>query len=310
MPATLLLKFTPMLKLSHKGLNYFNTAVQLGTVRAAADQLNVAPSAVSRQISQLEAQLGSQLMERGRRGVKLTEAGRLLQEYVLQTQALEQTCVAAMEDLHGLQAGHVDLAVGEGFVNSLVGEALPSLQEAYPKISYQLHFAGTNEVIRQVELDEVHMGLVFHPPRHPRIRSHHVSRQPLLCVMAPDHPLAARSNLVVSDMLDYPLALQTDSFGIRQLLAMAEFEQRVQLQPQLVTNSIAALKQFARSQQGMTVLPEFVVRQEVQMGLLACVPIDHALLQNGEVHLVTRQSRRLLGAPQLMLQHLRWWLSQ
>ena len=153
-----------MLKLSHKGLNYFNTAVQLGTVRAAADQLNVAPSAVSRQISQLEAQLGSQLMERGRRGVKLTEAGRLLQEYVLQTQALEQTCVAAMEDLHGLQAGHVDLAVGEGFVNSLVGEALPSLQEACPKISYQLHFAGTNEVIRQVELDEVHMGLVFHPP--------------------------------------------------------------------------------------------------------------------------------------------------
>lgn len=77
-----------MLKLSHKGLNYFNTAVQLGTVRAAADQLNVAPSAVSRQISQLEAQLGSQLVERGRRGVKLTETGHLLQEYVQQTQAL------------------------------------------------------------------------------------------------------------------------------------------------------------------------------------------------------------------------------
>ncbi|HCH23641.1 MAG TPA: LysR family transcriptional regulator [Oceanospirillaceae bacterium] len=299
-----------MLKLSHKGLNYFNTAVQLGTVRAAADQLNVAPSAVSRQISKLEAQLGNQLVERGRRGVKLTEAGCVLQEYVQQTQALEQTCVAALEDLHGLQAGHVDLAVGEGFVNSLVGEALPSLQQAYPQVSYQLHFAGTNEVIRQVELDEVHMGLVFHPPRHPRISSHHVSRQPLQCVMAPDHPLASHANLAVSDMLDYPLALQTDNFGIRQLLAMAEFEQRIQLQPQLVTNAIAALKQFAQSQQGMTVLPEFVVRQEVQMGLLACVPIDHALLQNGEVHLVTRQSRRLLGAPQLMLQHLRWWLAQ
>jgi len=299
-----------MLKLSHKGLNYFNTAVQLGTVRAAADQLNVAPSAVSRQISKLEAQLGNQLVERGRRGVKLTEAGCVLQEYVQQTQALEQTCVAALEDLHGLQAGHVDLAVGEGFVNSLVGEALPSLQQAYPQVTYKLHFAGTNEVIRQVELDEVHMGLVFHPPRHPRISSHHVSRQPLQCVMAPDHPLASHANLAVSDMLDYPLALQTDNFGIRQLLAMAEFEQRIQLQPQLVTNAIAALKQFAQSQQGMTVLPEFVVRQEVQMGLLACVPIDHALLQNGEVHLVTRQSRRLLGAPQLMLQHLRWWLAQ
>jgi DNA-binding transcriptional LysR family regulator len=299
-----------MLKLNHKGLNYFNTAVQLGTVRAAADQLNVAPSAISRQISALESQLGSQIMERGRRGVKLTEAGRLLQEYVQQTQALEQTCVAAMEDLHGLQAGHVDLAVGEGFVNSLVGEALPALQEAYPQVSYQLHFAGTNEVIRQVELDEVHMGLVFHPPRHPRITSHHVASQPLLAVMAPDHPLASQSSLNMVDLLNYPLALQTDNFGIRQLLAMVEFEQRIQLQPQLVTNSIAALKQFARAQQGMTVLPEFVVRQEVQMGLLACVPINHTLLQNGEVHLVTRQGRRLLGAPQLMLQHLRWWLGQ
>ncbi len=299
-----------MLKLSHKGLNYFSVAVQEGTVRAAADQLNIAPSAVSRKITQLEQQLGSQLVERGRRGVKLTEAGQLLMDYVQQNQALQQTCVSALEDLHGLETGQVDLAVGEGFVNGLVGEALPPLQQEYPQLHYQLHFAGTNEVIRQVELDEVHMGLVFHPPQHPRISSHAVAKQPLMAVMTPDHPLSGAATLAIGEVQAYPLALQTDAFGIRQLLALVEFEQRINLQPQLVTNSIAALKQFARHQQGVTVLPEFVVRQEVQQGLLTCVPLQHSLLQNGEIHLITRQGRRLLGAPQVMLQHLRWWLTR
>ena len=299
-----------MLKLSHKGLNYFSVAVQTGTVRAAADQLNVAPSAVSRKITQLEERLGSQLVERGRRGVKLTEAGQLLMDYVQQNQALQQTCVSALEDLHGLETGQVDLAVGEGFVNSLVGEALPPLQEEYPQLKSQLHFAGTNEVIRQVELDEVHMGLVFHPPQHPRISSHAVAKQPLMAVLAPDHPLANKSALTMQDIQAYPLALQTDSFGIRQLLALVEFEQRISLEPRLVTNSIAALKQFARHQEAITVLPEFVVRQEVQQGVLKCVPLHHSLLQNGEIHLITRQGRRLLGAPLVTLQHLRWWMSR
>ena len=63
-----------------KQIQSFKTAVLAGTIRSAADQLGLEPSTVSRNISSLEKQMATALIERGRRGVKPTEAGVLLME--------------------------------------------------------------------------------------------------------------------------------------------------------------------------------------------------------------------------------------
>ena len=82
-------------------ISHFHEAARLGSVRAAADFLNVAPSAVSRQITQLEHELGMPLLERHRRGVKPTEAGERVLEYYRQRLAQQEGSARVVAVIEG-----------------------------------------------------------------------------------------------------------------------------------------------------------------------------------------------------------------
>ncbi|MEO1872882.1 MAG: LysR family transcriptional regulator, partial [Cobetia sp.] len=170
-------------------ISHFHEAARLGSVRAAADFLNVAPSAVSRQITQLEHELGMPLLERHRRGVKPTEAGERVLEYYRQRLAQQEVLLESLQSLKGLQSGSLVLAIGEGFIAGLAGP-LSRFSARYPGIELKVNLCGTNEVIRQVVEDEAHLGLVFHPTRDPKIRTHVSRPQPVCAVVNPQHALA------------------------------------------------------------------------------------------------------------------------
>jgi len=298
-----------MKEINGKRLSYLYEAVTMGTIRAAADKLNIAPSAISRQISLLEEELACILIERHRKGVTLTEAGSILLQFYRESLSAEEACVSKLQALLGLQRGHIKLAVGDGFVGDLMLGPLPEFARLYPALTLSISTGGSNEVIRQVEEDEAHIGLVFHPSSHPRIRSQVVSCQPICIVISPDHPLASRKKPVqLKELLEYPVGLAESHFGVRQLLAMAEFQQKIRFNPILITNSVAVLKNFARSNMGLTFLPYFVVSKEVKDGHLITIPIDNSLLASSEAHIVTRLGRHLSQGPHELLQHLKSWM--
>lgn len=298
-----------MKEINKKRVVYLYEAVRMGTVRGAADKLNVAPSAVSRQISLLEDELASTLIERHRKGVTPTDAGNIVLKYYRELLSCEETCVARLQSLQGLRRGHIKLAVGEGFVGDLMAGPLPEFNRLYPDLTLSISVGGTNEVSRQIEEDEAHIGLLFHPGSHTRIRSQLISCQPICIIVSPKHPLAKRQSPVkLEELLDYSVALLESRFGVRQLLAMAEFQQRIRFQPTLTTDSIPVLKHFARSNMGFTLLPEFVVSREVEDKQLIAIPVEDAMLASGEAHIVTRLGRQISEGPNKLLQHLMLWM--
>lgn len=298
-----------MTEINGKRLSYLYEAVTMGTIRAAADKLNIAPSAVSRQISLLEEELACILIERHRKGVAPTEAGSIILQFYRESLSAEETCVSKLQALVGLQRGHIKLAVGEGFVGDLMLGPLPEFARLYPALTFSISIGGSNEVIRQVEEDEAHIGLLFHPSSHPRIRSQVVSCQPICIIVSPDHPLANRNKPVpLKELLEYPVGLTESRFGVRQLLAMAELQQKVRFNPILTTDSFAVLKNFALSNMGFTFLPNFVVSKELKDGDLIAIPVDNTLLTSSEAHVVTRLGRHLPQGPHELLQHLKSWM--
>lgn len=298
-----------MTEINGKRLYYLYEAVTMGTIRAAADKLNIAPSAISRQISLLEEELACTLIERHRKGITPTEAGSIVLQFYRESVSAEEACISKLQALSGLQLGHIKLAVGDGFVGDLMLGPLPKFSRLYPELTFSISVGGSNEVIRQVEEDEAHIGLLFHPSSHPRIRSQAVSYQPICIIVAPNHPLANRNEPVqLKELLEYPVGLAESRFGVRQLLAMAEFQQKVRFNPILTTDSVAVLKDFARSNMGFTFLPYFVVSKEVKDGHLLAIPIDNTLLASGEAHIVTRLGRHLSQGPHELLQHLKSWM--
>lgn len=289
-------------------LPYLFEAVQCGTVRAAADRLDIAPSAVSRQIALLEAELALPLIERHKRGVHLTQAGRLLMEYYREQRAHQEDLLAKLQEVRGLRRGHIRLAVGEGFVSDLMGAPLQYFCKRYPDITLTLDLAGTNEVMRLVAEDDADIGLVYNPPAEPKIVSRAQMRQPGHAIVAPDSSLVGQLNekgaLRLDALYDVPLALMHGAYGTRQLMELAEQSEKHRLAPTVTTNSISVLKHFVRAGLGATFLPAFAVSQEIEAGVLRALPVDHPILNRAEAHLVTRAGRRLSGAANRLLTHL------
>ncbi|VVE43858.1 LysR family transcriptional regulator [Pandoraea pneumonica] len=292
-------------------LPYLFEAVQCGTIRAAADRLDIAPSAVSRQIALLEAELALPLIERHKRGVHLTQAGRLLMEYYREQRAHQEDLLAKLQEVRGLRRGHIRLAVGEGFVSDLMGAPLRYFCKRYPDITLTLDLAGTNEVMRAVAEDDADIGLVYNPPAEPKIVSRAQMRQPVHAIVAPDSPLRARlaaspagTALKLDDLYDTPLALMHGAYGTRQLMELAEQAEKHRLVATVTTNSISVLKHFVRGGLGATFLPAFAISQEIEAGVLCALPVDHPILASAEAHLITRAGRRLSGAANRLLTHL------
>jgi DNA-binding transcriptional LysR family regulator len=279
-------------------LRYLYEAAKLGSMRAAADNLGVAVSSVSRQISQLEADVGMALIEHGRRNIKLTESGMLLIEYYSEQLRLNEAFDAKLSDLKGLRTGRIHLAVGEGFIGQPLSNVLIRFNAKHPGLFINVHMsASSNEVVRLVAEDDAHLGLVFQSSDDPRIRVLASVRQPLCAIMHVDHALAAHKLLKLVDLQSYRLCLPEPSFRTRQLLQTAESKERVSLRPSITCNSITLLKNLLESGEFFTLLPALAVSEEVENRQFSAVPIDSTALQDAAVQLISRLGRRLPPAP-------------
>lgn len=285
-------------------VRYLYEAVSSGSVRAAADKMDMNPSVVSRQIAQLEAELAITLIERHGRGVRPTDAGEMLIDYFRQHRAHQSDLTTKLGELRGLARGHIDLVLGEGFVSDLMAEPLQNFWSQYPGLTIKMNLAGTNDVLRQVSEDLAHIGLVYNPSVMPSIRSRVAVRQPMCAIVPPGHPLTKMERQpLLKHIAAYPLAIMHGSYGTRQVIALAEQMDRIRLTPKLTTDSITVVKRFVIGGLGISLLPEFSVSQEVDSGDLVALPIDHPLLAAAEAHIVTRLGRQLpTAANQLLLQ--------
>ncbi|CAN1549768.1 LysR Transcriptional regulator [Rhabdaerophilaceae bacterium] len=291
--------------LARPGLRYLFHAVRLGSVRSAADILDINPSVISRQIARLELELGACLIERLPRGIRATEAGQVLVERYRQWSVDQDDAISKLRDLNDLRAGHVDLTLGEGFVSDLMSGPLNGFWERHPQLSMSLNLAGTNEVVHAVVEDRCHIGLVYNATPHPGIRTTAAIRQPICLIAHANHPLALRGIPVsLREVESLPVGLMLPGYGTRQIVAQAENQERIWLTPKLTTNSINVLRQFVRTGLGVTLLPAFAIASDIAQGMLVALPLRNSILEGAEAKIITRTGRKLPPAAVDLLRYL------
>ena len=295
---------TVAVAMNDRALRYFLAVVRAGSVRSAAEGLNVAASAVSRQIIELEAQVGEALLERLPRGVIPTEAGRMVAEHA-QRQADE---AALLEDrlkrLRGVQQGTIRLRCGAGFLIDLLDNALAGFAQAHPGIAYQVESGTTDGILAAVAQGEADIGLAYNPPARPDVSGIVSARQPLLAVLPKGHPLAGGTAPVpLRTFATQPAALLPPDHGVRQLLGRVEADGGFRLAARMETASFELHRRFVATGMGVAFLPRFVVAAELRAGLLDAVPLRDAILSEASAHLVVRTGRRL---PESMTRLLGW----
>lgn len=270
---------------------FLYVAWRSGSMRAAADELDIAPSSVSRQISALETELGMDLIEHGRRDIRLTDAGKRVMDYYREIESARERLRDDLGDLAGHLTGHVRIGIGEGFLGEALFRSFDDLGATYPGVAMSVRITDTLEMLRMISNDDLHFGLVFHPTNEPRIASRFSARVPLCAIMQPSHPLASRQSLTLAELDRSSLALLDNRFRMRHLIDLAAAESGAHMSCNLETNSIALLIEWVRSGRAISVLPQFSIRNDIDAGEMIAVPLSESVLQSLYVHLITRAGR-------------------
>ena len=285
-------------------LKYLFESFARGTMTAASEHFNVAPSSVSRQISALERELGVSLLEKGRHRVVLTPAGQLLVDYYQERMGRRDALVAALDDLRSTHRGTVSLATGQGLLGPILMPAVRAFRQGWPGIRVQVFEVSNQQAVNMVCNDEVHFSIIVETPEETRLRTRFRLSQRWRLVMRPDHPLASRPFVTLKELAAHDLVLASHGFRSRQLLERAAKEAQVALDPVITCASIPLILDCVMGGLGVAVLNDLYVREAIARGRLVGMPIEHPLLGNVEVHGVVRAGRRLARSALALLDQL------
>ena len=278
----------------HSALRYFRTVIRTGSIRAAAELLNVAPSAVSRQILKLEQELGVPLLTRLPRGVALTDAGRIVADFSHDAFLQFERVRSELNDLKDNRVGKVTLCCVEGAVSDFLPRAIADFQTRYPGISATVNVRGTHDVVDTVLDDDADIGISFSAGEHPNIRIVERVHQRLSYILSPAHRLAGAPVLGVADIAGEDIALPDSSFGIRRLVDAIFAEYGITPRPVIEANSIQALRQFVSiNHRAVTFIPHFTVSRDIEMKRLVAVPMRERRLAIATIDIIVRKGRPL-----------------
>ena len=187
-------------------LQYFLAVAREQSLSGAAESLHLSQPTLSRQLKDLEDELGKQLFTRSNKGISLTEEGMILrkraEEIVRLMKKAEDEIALSDEAI----SGDVYIGAGESDVNRLLGRAAFQLRENYPGIAFHISSGNAVYVLEQLDRGLIDFGLVYGPVDHSKYESIRLPFPDTFGVlMCRDSELADREYITPEDLLDKPL---------------------------------------------------------------------------------------------------------
>src|SRR6267378_2364526 len=194
-------------------LSVFHGIAKAGSVNAAARLLHTSQPAVSRELRTLEERLGVLLFDRLPRGMRLTEAGKVLLDYAARIFGLDEAAERAM--------GELAIGASNTIGTYLLPAFVTSFHVRYPKVSLNLQIGNTQEIVKGVLDSRFALGFVEGRIRDEAIEAKEFRRDRIVAVVAPQHPLAKASPRSVQSLADSPAILREPGSGTREIVERA-----------------------------------------------------------------------------------------
>jgi DNA-binding transcriptional LysR family regulator len=197
---------------------YFNAVRHQGSFRAASRILNVAPSAINRQILKLETEIGAPLFERLTGGLRLTSAGEAFARHVIVVLQDFDHLKYDIDSLAKGQAGSINLAAIEAVCGSLLPDAIAELRSRSPRISVSTQIMGSLQLPTMIANGDADIGIGFAISRTRELRRVSSAQFRLGAVVASGHELAGRRRVTIEECSRFPLILPDQTLGTHRLL--------------------------------------------------------------------------------------------
>lgn len=290
-------------------LTQIDAVAREGSIRGAAVALNVSASSINRRIIQLEESFGAPLFHRTSAGIRLTTAGEIVIAHVRQTLREADRMTSRIEELRGLRGARVRISSMQGLAEGVVPRAVNAFRVKYPAVYVTVRARTVGEVERDLQSGEADLGLAYALPGEPGFVASSAFATRLGVIVSPDHPMAGRSDLRLSEIEGLPIAVADESMTVHALIASAFDRAGLRFQPYFRSNSTGFLKYLARSGQALTFLSRIDVEEDVREGWLHYIPILGHELRSHELRLAHRRGGALNAAAAVLEEELRLTLA-
>ena len=261
--------------------------------RAAERRFRTQP-AISAQIRAVEEEVGAKLFDRSGGKVSLTAAGKLFQKYAEDALDARRRLVTALGEMEREPRGEIIVGANEGTCLYVLPEVFAEFKRQYGAVAITIKRSESSKVLESIIDNSVDFGVVSLPVADNRLTVVPIHRDELVVIAPPQHPLAKHKASALADVIKYPLLLPKAGRTRDAIEALFE-ERRIKPKISMELDSSELLKRFVAVDVGVGFIARSNVREEVQLGTLAAIPLSDAHLKR-DLALVFRKDKALSRA--------------
>jgi len=279
-------------------LKLFHAVARSGSFSRAAAELSISQPSVSIQVGELERQLGVDLFEQAGKSIRLTEAGRTLDDYARQILALVEETRRAIDEVKGMQRGRLRVGATPTPGTYVLPGLLGRFKERHPRLEIGLQIDGPRRIQEMVLRHELDLGVVAQRVTFPDLVKVPMATDEMVLVVSPAHRFAAASSLGagpgvnLADLSGEPFILRERGSENRETVDDALHRAGVHITPVMELDGAEMVKQAVAANLGVSILSRCAIALEMTAGLLRIVPVRGLRIQR-TFSIISHRDRRL-----------------
>jgi DNA-binding transcriptional LysR family regulator len=256
-----------------KQLRAFLTVSDTGNVTRAAELLNLVQPAVSRQLRLLEEDVGTELFDRQRHGMVLTDAGKALLVYARRAMLeLDRARAEIGGSVDGI-GGLVTVGLLPSTCDLISSPLVSAVAAKYPGIHMRIAMGYAGTLQQWLETGEIDAALLYGVERTPGVHARPLLEEALWVVGAPSANLRRQKPVPLASLAGKPLILPSGPHGIRTLVDHACAVSNVHLTIAVETNAMSVQKSLVLGGHGFTILPPVAFAEELARKRVSAAPL-------------------------------------
>jgi len=264
--------------LDERQLERFVDVVESGSLSRTSRHLHISQPALSKSLRMLEEQLGTKLLERGPRGVKLTKFGDLFYRRARSITAQFRRVRDDLDELRGAATGHVALGAtpGPGVLDRIVPAAVSRIAAKRPQLRLTIRSGTSQELLpalHQGDLD-ILFTVLDERVKGPDLKVEILFEDHFVLVVKRRHPLLSKSEITLSDLTAFRWALLQDAGALWQAVDEVASQQQLASLAPMQSNSVVFVRTMVAKSDYIGVLPSYAAEVSVESGAVTLIPLE------------------------------------
>ncbi len=255
-------------------LEVFIAVAEKKNFSRAAQELHMTQPAVSQYIQALEREVGTRLLERTNKYVKLNKAGEIVYDHAKEILGLYTKMQRLVDDLTNKTSGPLAIGASYTFGEYILPHILANMLEEYPLVNPTISIGNTRDIAEFVLKHQMDVGIVEGDFQTDKLVIEPLAEDKMFIVASPDHQLVKKKKATAQDLVKEKWIVREIGSGTRKAADNMFKSLKISPQNMMEFGSIQLIKESVEAGLGISLLSQWAIRKELAMGTLKIIEVD------------------------------------